>query len=208
MKKLVARTYGLVLLVFLFIGCNANTDVVSSTDTVSPTDAVYLESIDNLITSETEKLLSDSICYDITQEEIDGLIRMRIEEKLARDIYTVMDSIWSAKVFQNIKASEQKHMDAVKRMLDKYSIPDPLTTDEIGIFPETEFQDLYNQYLAQGNISLEEALLAAVAIEELEIADLGAQLAFVTNPCLINMYTNLLVAENKHLVAFNKNLGY
>ena len=210
MKGLVVKIFSSIVFTFLLIGCNANTDVVSTTDTVTPSDAVYLEAIDDLITSETEELLlSDSICYDITQEEIDGLIHMRIEEKLARDVYTVMDSIWGAQVFQNIEASEQKHMDAVKRMLDKYSIPDPLITDEIGVFPDSTIQALYDQYLAQGNLSLEEALLASVAIEGLEIADLEYQLAsVVTNPCILNLYTNLLAAENKHLAAFNKNLGY
>lgn len=209
MKVLVAKIFSSILFVFLLSGCNANTEEVSPTDTVTHTDAFYLDAIDNLITSETEELLFDSICYNITQEEIDGLIHMRIEEKLARDVYTVMDSIWSSQVFLNIKASEQKHMDAVKRMLDKYSIPDPLITDEIGVFPDSTIQDLYVQYIAQGNLSLEEALLAGVAIEELEIADLEYQLAnVVANPCILNLYTNLMVAENKHLAAFNKNLGY
>ncbi|MCK7517301.1 MAG: DUF2202 domain-containing protein [Ignavibacteriales bacterium] len=31
--------------------------------------------------------------YELSQEEIDGLIHMRIEEKLARDVYTVMGAV-------------------------------------------------------------------------------------------------------------------
>jgi hypothetical protein len=145
--------------------------------------------------------------YSITPEEINGLIHMRIEEKLARDVYTVMGTTWNAKVFLNIKVSEQAHMNAVKRMLVKYNIPDPITTDEVGVFPDETFQALYNQFILQGNVSLREALLSGVAIEELDIADLEGQLTnVVTNPGIINLYTNLKSASTNHLAAFNKNL--
>ncbi|MBE0539627.1 MAG: DUF2202 domain-containing protein [Ignavibacterium sp.] len=39
-----------------------------------------------------------------------------------------------AKIFLNIPQSEQRHMDAVKALLDKYEIPDPVTDNEIGSF--------------------------------------------------------------------------
>jgi hypothetical protein len=132
---------------------------------------------------------------------------MRIEEKLARDVYTVMGTTYNAQVFLNIKLSEQAHMTAVKRMLDKYSIPDPLTSDEVGVFPDATFQALYDQLIAQGSVSLNDALLVGVAIEELDIADLEDQLTnVVTNPGIIRLYTNLKAGSVSHLAAFNKNL--
>lgn len=194
MKNLSMIIIGLVLFVFFVTGCNTNTDVVSPENDLSKS-------------SNSELINFDGGVYPITQDEIDGLIHMRIEEKLARDVYTVMGATYNAKVFLNIKLSEQAHMNAVKRQLDKYSIPDPLTTDEIGVFPTEEFQALYDQLVAQGNVSLTEALLAGVAIEELDIADLEAQLAFVTNPGIVNLYTNLKAGSVSHLAAFNKNLS-
>jgi hypothetical protein len=131
---------------------------------------------------------------------------MRIEEKLARDVYTVFGTTYNAKVFLNIKLSEQAHMNAVKRQLDKYNIPDPLTTDEVGVFPDPTFQALYDQLIAQGSVSLYEGLLVGKAIEELDIADLETQLAVVVNPGIINLYTNLKAGSVSHLAAFNKNL--
>ena len=132
---------------------------------------------------------------------------MRIEEKLARDVYTVFGTIWNAQIFLKIKLSEQLHMDAVKNMLDKYSIPDPLLTDEVGIFPDTEFQALYEQYITQGNQSLYESLLFGAEIEEHEIADLENQLTnVVVKPCIINLYTNLKDASVSHLLAFEGNI--
>lgn len=145
--------------------------------------------------------------YELSQEERDGLIHMRIEEKLARDVYIVMGELWNHKVFLNIQLSEQKHMEAVKRLLDKYSVPDPLTTDSIGVFPDPQFQLLYDQYIQQGNQSLQEALLVGKAIEELDIADLTFQLTFVDNPDIIRVYQNLKAASENHLAAFIKCLN-
>lgn len=193
MNKLTSKILGLVLLTFVLFGCNANTDVVSPESDLSKS-------------SNSELLNFDGGIYPITQEEIDGLIHMRIEEKLARDVYTVFGTAFNSQVFLNIKLSEQAHMDAVKRMLDKYNIPDPLTSDEVGIFPDPTFQSLYDQLIAQGSVSLYEGLLVGKAIEELDIADLEAQLAFATNPGIIRLYTNLKAGSTNHLAAFNKNL--
>ncbi|MBE0551202.1 MAG: DUF2202 domain-containing protein [Ignavibacterium sp.] len=196
MKTVTAKIVVLVLFTFLLFGCNANTDVVS------PESELTKSEILNLI-------LPDGGTYSVTQEEIDGLIHMRIEEKLARDVYTVLGTTYNSQVFLNIKLSEQAHMDAVKRMLDKYNIPDPLTTDEVGIFPDAypTFQTLYNQYMGQGSVSLNDALLVGVAIEELDIADLEDQLTnVVTNPSVIRLYTNLKAGSVSHLAAFNRNL--
>jgi hypothetical protein len=140
--------------------------------------------------------------YELSEEERDGLIHMRIEEKLARDVYIVMGDLWNHKVFLNIQLSEQKHMEAVLRLLNKYNVPDPLTTDSIGVFPDPQFQLLYDQYILQGNQSLNEALLVGKAIEELDIADLTFQLTFVDNPDIIKVYQNLKAASENHLAAF------
>ena len=145
--------------------------------------------------------------FELSQEEEDGLIHMRIEEKLARDVYIVMGDLWNHKVFLNIQLSEQKHMDAVKRLLDKYNVPDPLTTDSVGVFPDPQFQQLYNQFIQQGNQSLQEALLVGKSIEELDIADLEYQLSFVDNPDIIRVYQNLKAASENHLAAFNRCLN-
>jgi hypothetical protein len=195
MKSLFVKVLSLVFFAFLLAGCNTNTDVVSPESELSKSGP-------------NSTLIPDGGNYTVTQDEIDGLIHMRIEEKLARDVYNVMGTTYNAKVFLNIKVSEQAHMNAVKRMLDKYNIPDPLTTDEVGVFPDATFQDLYDQLILQGNISLFEALSVGVAIEELDISDLEYQLTnVVTNPGIINLYTNLKNASFSHLAAFNKNLS-
>ena len=102
MKTLAVKIFSLFLITFLMIGCNSEANVVSS------------ENENSLLKSGKTGLSS------LSQEEINGLIHMRIEEKLARDVYTVLGERWNARVFLNIKLSEQTHMEAVRRLLNKY----------------------------------------------------------------------------------------
>lgn len=188
MKTLVVKISSLFLFAFLIIGCKSEANVVSGENDASLSK--YGVSVSNL-----------------SQEEADGLIHMRIEEKLARDVYTVLGNKWQAKVFLNIKLSEQAHMNAINRLLVRYGIPDPLTTDEVGVFPNESFQNLYNELVAQGSVSIVEAFKVGVKIEELDIDDLEHQLQnVVDNVDIIRVYTNLKTGSENHLKAFNRNL--
>lgn len=143
--------------------------------------------------------------FDLSQEEIDGLIHMRLEEKLARDVYTTFGNLYNYQVFLNIKESEQKHMDAMLRLLVKYNIEDPVLSDEVGVFPPGPFQVLYDDYITQGSVSLLEALQVGVDIEELDITDLQYQIdEVVDNPDILRVYSHLLTGSENHLAAFNR----
>jgi len=54
---------------------------------------------------------------ELTDAEIDGLILMREEEKLAHDIYVTLFDQWGLPVFENIAASETTHTEAVLDLL-------------------------------------------------------------------------------------------
>ena len=43
----------------------------------------------------------------ISADELKGLLFMREEEKLARDVYTALDAKWNINAFSNIASSEQ-----------------------------------------------------------------------------------------------------
>jgi len=47
----------------------------------------------------------------ITEDERYWLTYLREEEKLARDVYIYLNDLWDMRIFKNIAASEQKHMD-------------------------------------------------------------------------------------------------
>lgn len=170
---------------------------------------------ENPISSEDSTLLSKfgnggnggggGSTFDLSQEEIDGLIHMRLEEKLARDVYTTFGNLYNYKVFMNIKEAEQRHMDAMLRLLVKYNIEDPVTSDEVGVFPPGPFQVLYDDYIVQGSVSLLEALQVGVDIEELDIADIQYQIdEVVDNTDILRVYSHLLIGSENHLEAFNR----
>ena len=87
---------------------------------------------------------------------------MREEEKLARDVYTVLGDIYTVRAFDNIARSESRHMAAVKRLMDIYSVPDPVGTDVPGAFTDPALTQLYKDLTAQGRQSLAGALRAGV----------------------------------------------
>lgn len=187
----------MLLLVALFVfGCNNESEILSSDE-----QTILQKSINNISNAVESG-------FDLSQEEIDGLIHMRLEEKLARDVYTTLGNTWNYKVFLNIKTAEQAHMEAIKRLLVKYGIDDPITNDEVGVFSDPQFQALYDQYVLQGSVSAYEAFLVGKTIEELDITDLQNQLTnVVDNPDIIRVYQNLKTASESHLAAFNKCLS-
>jgi len=143
----------------------------------------------------------------LSEEERDGLIHMRLEEKVARDVYIFLGDLYNNQKFLSIKLAEQRHMDAMAKLLTKYNVEDPVTDDTPGVFSDPVFQSLYDGFILQGQISLNEAFLVGKAIEELDIIDLEYQLTFVDNPDIIKVYTSLLAASESHLAAFVKSIN-
>jgi len=136
-----------------------------------------------------------------------GLLAMREEEKLARDVYLALGQVWKVRVFTNIAASEQRHMDAVKGLLDKYGLADPAAGNGVGEFTDPRFTALYGQLVAQGSQSLQEALKVGIAIEELDIEDLKGLLLSVEHTDIRRVYENLLAGSYNHLDAFQSLLN-
>ncbi|HNY49615.1 MAG TPA: DUF2202 domain-containing protein [Smithella sp.] len=143
----------------------------------------------------------------LTAAEKYWLTYMREEEKLARDVYVTMYNLYGAQIFNNIAASEQRHMDSIKNLLIKYGIPDPVAGNDVGEFTNPDLQALYDQLIIQGKISLAEALKVGVFIEETDITDLDAGIASTTRKDIKNVYSNLLDGSLNHLKAFVSNLA-
>lgn len=150
--------------------------------------------------------LIDSVKYDLSSLEKDGLIYMRIEEKLARDVYLTLGKTYKQKMFINIPESEQRHMDAVKALLDKYEIPDPVTDNATGSFTNPDFKKLYDYLLAKGQTSFKDAMLVGKEIEEMDIKDLTERIEQTDNPDIKSVYENLKRGSENHLRAFTKYL--
>ena len=168
-----------------------NADVRSSVGTVV-TESTAVTRVDT----------SNTALNGLTEGEVTGLLFMREEEKLARDVYLTLEAEWGMNIFGNIAASEQSHTDAIKALLDQFGLEDPMLVDEFGVFQNEELQALFDDLVTQGRLSLADALKVGAAIEEIDILDLEAQLAQTTNPDIRVVYENLLKGSGNHLNAF------
>ncbi len=139
---------------------------------------------------------------DITTEEKEDLLFMREEEKLARDVYITLYEKWGDKIFNNISKSESRHMIAVKSILDKYQIEDPVLSDEIGVFQNQDLQNLYNDLVAKGMNSLQDALEVGTTIEDVDIRDLHTAIAHTNNEDIKFVYENLMRGSRNHMRSF------
>jgi hypothetical protein len=139
----------------------------------------------------------------LTQNQIDDLLFMFEEEKMARDVYITLGEKWQANVFLSIQKSEQKHMDAIKALLERYSIDVPSLENEVGLFENEQIQALYNELIEKGSESLEEAYGVGVTIEEVDIDDLNSKIVDAPED-IKAVYSNLLAGSNNHLKAFNR----
>ena len=145
---------------------------------------------------------------ELSQSETDGLIFMREEEKLARDVYNILYIKWGMRVFNNIAKSEQRHTDAIKTLIDKYELEDPVKNDTPGVFVNDDLQNLYNTLIAKGDSSLVDALLVGALIEEVDILDIQKEIdEHVDNEDIAFIYDNLINGSYNHLRAFVNNLS-
>lgn len=143
----------------------------------------------------------------LSGDEVASLQWMREEEKLARDVYQTLGGQWGVAVFANVARSEQSHMNAVKTLLDRYGVADPVGVNPVGVFADPQLQTLYDGLVARGSLSLADALKVGAEIEELDIVDLEARLAQTDKADIRQVYGNLERGSNNHLRAFTTTLA-
>ncbi len=141
---------------------------------------------------------------ELNASEKEGLLYMAEEEKLAGDVYLVLQEKWNLRVFDNIGRAEQTHESAVKTLLTRYSLPDP--TAEAGEFSNETLQTLYDDLVIRGSASAKDALEVGAAIEEIDILDLEERMNQTDKEDILLVYANLKKGSENHLRAFANNL--
>lgn len=139
----------------------------------------------------------------LSDAEISGLLFMREEEKLARDVYLTLYDEWALRPFTNISKSEQVHMDAILNLLNRYGLEDPAEGNDIGEFTNEELQKLYNELIERGLQSKVEALKVGALIEEVDIEDIQRMLdTDFKSEDIVFVMTNLKRGSTHHLKAY------
>lgn len=180
--------------------CSAN-DITTS----NQVQEQNIEGVTPISPDDVEEQLNSIDKTSISQTEIDSIIWMREEEKLAKDVYTTLGKVWGLNIFTNISTAEQSHTDSVKTLIDRYGLIDPITDETIGVFQNETFSKLYQELVKQGSISLVEALKVGALIEELDIKDL--QERTTTTPDINLVFQNLERGSRNHLRAFTRQLS-
>ncbi|WP_456440950.1 DUF2202 domain-containing protein, partial [Caldithrix abyssi] len=191
-RTIISRVLGLIFILslsFTLIQCSDDSNTVLSS-TTRPRAL-------------TQDVINSFPIEEVSPAEAEGLIFMREEEKLARDVYLTLYGQWSLAVFVNISVSEQMHFDAMGYLLQKYNIDDPAVVDSIGAFTNADLQNLYNTLTVQSKDSVIAALKVGALIEEVDIRDLQKELdENVDNEDIQYVYENLMRGSRNHLRSF------
>ena len=151
----------------------------------------------------SEAITTTNTTLPLSPEEEATLLAMRVEEKLAHDVYVTLYDLWNMPIFLNISQSESRHTASIAKLLSAYNIPDPVDDSQIGVFEDPEIQKLYTDLIAQGSASLAEAYVVGATIEEMDIIDLEEAVAETDNADLERVYSNLKNGSIHHLSAFS-----
>lgn len=179
------------------------TSLASSTGTVTLLSAT--EDATTFLTDSLPCVFNDSI--SLSDADLASLLKMKEEEKLARDVYAAFNAKWGKQPFKHISKAEDTHLKAVVSLLKLYNSQDTIIA-EAGKFSDIKIQALYDEMVLKGDSSLINALSISALIEEMDIADIKSILSSTTNTNLLIVLENLLSGSRNHLRAFDKQLNY
>lgn len=126
------------------------------------------------------------------------------EEKLARDVYTMMSRKYDSNIFYNIKSSEDRHMSQVETLLKLKNLPIPNYRNQIGVFQTVKYQDLFLSLVKKGNSSFHDAVEVGIYIEVVDIKDLDVLIKNAESELERNILNSLRAGSENHLNAFER----
>jgi hypothetical protein len=143
----------------------------------------------------------------LTEAEIQDILFMREEEKLARDVYMTLGELWDAAIFTNIAGAESMHMTSVETLITRYGLDDPVDDNPVGVFVDPSLQSMYDDLVATGSLSLTDALEVGALVEEVDINDLLDSIAETSAADVLRVWQQLLNGSQNHLWAFTSQLA-
>ena len=138
-------------------------------------------------------------------DEVNQILFMLEEEKLARDIYSELGEIWNIRIFSNISASEENHRSQVQSLAEAYGIAYPNL--EPGKFKDPELQAMYDELLVQGKSSERAAMEVGETVEITDIADIDSILKTQITDDWRDVLERLRHGSENHLSAFRRQLS-
>lgn len=148
--------------------------------------------------------IDDDATAVISEEDKNALLFMLEEEKLAKDTYAFLYDTWGMVQFNNIKQSEESHMNAVVTLLEAFDIDYEILPN--GKFDNSDLQALYNKFEEDGVVDEVSALSIGATIEDLDIVDLEEHIQATTNSNIASVFASLQCGSRNHLRSFTQSL--
>lgn len=195
------------LLAWFFYNSTTPTEqtTTATADTMTETDELTNYEVDQADIVVAAPLIAAIPATALTAAETEDLLFIREEEKLAHDLYVTLYDIWGVQIFNNIAQSEVSHMAAMNTLIERYNLTDPVI-DTIGAFSNPTLQTIYDEWLAEGSMSLLAAMNVGARVEDIDIKDLAEAIARTDNTDIATVYENLLRGSRNHMRAFNRQI--
>jgi hypothetical protein len=139
----------------------------------------------------------------LNEEQKAELQALYEEERVAYELYHAFGEKWKLRPFLNIQKSELRHREAVKALMKMHGVDEPAGAKP-GVFPNKELQAIYDELLASGMKSANDALKAAALVEETDIKDLQTVAATTPSEAVKATCDQLIWASKNHLRAFGR----
>lgn len=156
---------------------------------------------------------------ELTETQAADLSFTRDEERMALDLYTLFAEVYelpgrgvgrnTVTIFSNISDSELTHTSMVLDKLGDYCLPDPAWHMDDGEYVDEHdaIQALYDDWEADGLVSLDGALHVGIELEQKDIDDLEALIAKDNPADIAQVYVNLCEGSLNHWTAFSEVAG-
>lgn len=161
---------------------------------------IFSLSLFSSCSDDNDDINDDLTNQSLSEDDKSALLFMLEEEKLARDTYIYLNDLWAINQFNNIKDSEQTHMNLVEDLLIQNNIE--YSIEPVGEFQNQTLQNFYDQFVIDGAISSSNAMQIGATIEDVDIKDLQDFLDITTHLDLVAVFESLQCGSRNHLRSF------
>lgn len=142
----------------------------------------------------------------LTTLEIKNLLNINEGEKLSRDVYTKMSSLWNDELFVSLREQEEEHKKEIETLLTRYLLGSYVSLGAEGEFNSADTKQLYLEIITEGELSIINALTVSAKTEELEIRDLRIAQSLSQRADILGIYQKLESHSKENLKLINQHL--
>jgi hypothetical protein len=150
------------------------------------------------------RLLGEASTGTLTEAQEQMLAEQAENEKMAHDLYVELADATGDHRFSRVAASETRHLQAVRTLMDRYGIDDPTDGYAAGEFASEAVANKYAAYLAEGSASPEAALEVGRTHEAEDVEALRKAAQDVDAPDVKRVLEHLADSSEMHLSAFSR----